>query len=80
MACIWLPETLYKIKSANNTIRGEFGHEQNKMINLQVVVNYSVISQSRSGRRLAFPKYNYFLWCKMVTQSHWPLFGSLVAL
>lgn len=80
MACIWLPERLHKIKSANNIIRGEFGQEQNKMINVQVAVNYSAISQSRSGRHLAFPKYNYFLWCKMVTRSLWPGFGCLVAL
>lgn len=49
-------------------------HERNKMVNLEVTVNYSVISQNHSGSHLAFPKYDYFLWWyKLVIHSCYPV-------
>lgn len=49
-------------------------HEWNQIVNLEVAVNYSVISQNHSESHLAFPNYGYFLWCcKLVTHSRYPV-------
>lgn len=82
MECVWLPESFTRLKVQTTQFWCNLEtHKQSKMVNLEVTVNYIVISQNHSGSHLAFPKYGYFLWwCKLVTHSHYPVNCYSVAL